>query len=572
MDQPDAPSQTKITDFFPTAHRIRGKRKTKDLPPVTISTPSKTQRIEHIRTRSQRIRDLALAQSPVKLKPKDDPPSQSNPSQVETLQPEPIDKQVPSNVHEAKTCQVQVQLPSTSTTVQQTVQESTLVASSLATPTKTPIKLLSNKPVLSPLKFAEGKPILSPIKFSSPKKPLTPAKRINRSLNVDFDQSFSLDAARKSSDFCLPHHYQALADIFDSMDKVLCLLIGSKQQPTYEKVKRGVERMVKKALDPIKLAQIKTVYPQSISYTYEKAAVIDGKDLVSKMSNVLIITPTKLSDPSDPNSPLVPIDQSSLMKSDRSKEFVTRLYDMTKKHHQQFLESLNSSFRVDHDKLVRWHPNFKVHSLPPIEYKEDALPLRPDNKVTNSKFIDIVEKLRAKNLQQKDPSGPSTSATIKNTCSVVKSESGHAVSADGKIQSGALKGLSIALLNKVKAREAQKIAREMTRPPQVEQKLKMLAQFPDFSRILKFYFIGEGKTVLPIEQVSKKLIESYPSFMSSNDAVERLNYMAKVLPDWLMILKVKSGTFVKILNKDANLNALHERIGKLQEEMEKAIS
>lgn len=535
-------SQSKITDFFPTTHRSlqRGKRKNVDysvLTSVSTVSPAKSRRINvnNICSRSQRLRDLAIALSPKKQQKEES--NVVNTTVVQpTSQPSSQASDEDEKVNKGPSSIGVVELP--------------------ATP---------SKPILSPIKFAEGQPILSPIKFKSPvKETSTPSRKVIRSLNGDFDQStLPLDVARSSKDFRLPHHYQALADVFDSMDKVLCLLIRSKQQTTFERVKNGVERMVRKKFDHIKLAQIKTLYPESITFKYEKATVIDAKDHVSRIANTLVITPTRLSNPSDPKSSLIQIDDSSLMDNHRSKEFVKRLYDLAKEHHQKFLYSISPLFKVDPDKLVQWHKNFKLELLPPIPYNEDALPLKPiDLKKTGSKFNDLLEKFRAKKqeeIQLTAVASTSTSSDVKKT-----DETEPEVSANGKILSGPFKGLPIALYNKVKAREAQKLATEMTRPPQVQKKITMLGQFPELIRILKFYFVGEGKTTLPIEKVAKKLIDSYPSFMSQQDAIDRLNYMSEVLPDWLAIIRVKSGDFVKILDKKAGLVSLEERVKQFQ--------
>ena len=60
--------------------------------------------------------------------------------------------------------------------------------------------------------------------------------------------------------------------------------------------------------------------------------------------------------------------------------------------------------------------------------------------------------------------------------------------------------------------------------------------------------------------------KSYPSSISVSQCQEQVSLIAELLPDWLMILKVSSGVFVKI-DKEKNLAELFDRLDKTVERL-----
>lgn len=58
--------------------------------------------------------------------------------------------------------------------------------------------------------------------------------------------------------------------------------------------------------------------------------------------------------------------------------------------------------------------------------------------------------------------------------------------------------------------------REMLRNPASEKKLSMLNRLPEFTSILRSYFIQEKKAAIVIEEAVAKLLESYHTSISQS--------------------------------------------------------
>jgi len=58
---------------------------------------------------------------------------------------------------------------------------------------------------------------------------------------------------------------------------------------------------------------------------------------------------------------------------------------------QDFLHNLNPPLSVDDDKIIRWHPNFRLDSIPDVD--EATLPQPPVVKTYNSAH-DVLQKAR----------------------------------------------------------------------------------------------------------------------------------------------------------------------------------
>ena len=67
----------------------------------------------------------------------------------------------------------------------------------------------------------------------------------------------------------------------------------------------------------------------------------------------------------------------------------------------------------------------------------------------------------------------------------------------------------------IRAREAAKAAREMTRSAPESAELERLSRLPEMARIVRNFFVAEKKAALPWDTVSTKLASSYPSMLAT---------------------------------------------------------
>lgn len=72
-------------------------------------------------------------------------------------------------------------------------------------------------------------------------------------------------------------------------------------------------------------------------------------------------------------------------------------------------------------------------------------------------------------------------------------------------------------LLQVRAREAAKRAREMTRSTTENKELEMLSRLSEMARIMRNTFVTEKKAALPWESISAKIAASYSSVMSTSE-------------------------------------------------------
>jgi hypothetical protein len=116
-------------------------------------------------------------------------------------------------------------------------------------------------------------------------------------------------------------------------------------------------------------------------------------------------------------------------------------------------------------------------------------------------------------------------------------------------------------INQIKNKEAALLAKDMTRNPEDERKLTMIKQLPPLIRILHSYFVVEKKAAIPIQLVIQKCTENSLS-LSVGSCNDYINLINDLLPDWLFILKVSKGVFIKI-DKNKVLEDLFERLDRI---------
>ncbi|KAI1285184.1 DNA replication factor Cdt1 [Halotydeus destructor] len=383
---------------------------------------------------------------------------------------------------------------------------------------------LSQSPVKSPRKteLCPGSPVRR--KLSLAEALNSPVKDYPEPAYLKFKH---LASKESDTNLALPVKYKVIAESFRCLDTVISMMHNRKESCTFDKVKKAVQEMTRSTFDMRRLAQIKSVAPDLYTLNYEKQSKI-SKDLVSKLEFTLVVAAnleTKLMSPA--------------VLLQRKKMFMKALVDRVKDHHQQFLMTLEPPISVDKRNVVRWHPKFRL---------EEVLDIIP--------IVGVIPKppVRANTQMESFILGLAESKTEPQV-HVSKSIDSPSV----KISSGALKGLSSGLLDKIRMKEAQNIAKDLTRSPELEKKITMIKRLPDFIRIIHNYYVGEKKTTLPLENVVIKTRDSYYTFTSAPEVQSFIELLAEVLPDWLYILKVKKGSFVKI-DKNKTIESLIKRL------------
>ncbi|XP_048461925.1 DNA replication factor Cdt1 [Rhincodon typus] len=303
----------------------------------------------------------------------------------------------------------------------------------------------------------------------------------------------------------LPFKYKLLAEMFRSMDTVVSMLFNRSETITFAKVKQGVQDMMRKKFEERNVGQIKTVYPSAYKFRQEKG-IPTWSDCLKRSSYQLTIDPVfEGEENSDGHTQLT---ASHLLS--RRRIFSRNLVSIVKQYHKIFLASLNPPMHVPDDKIARWHPRFNIDEIPDIAAAE--LPQPPDlEKLTTAH--EVLDKARSMmtpkmekalaNMALKTAEAAMAATTEQNTEPKLLSPS----------PSSALKGISQSLLERIRAKEAQKMQAVMTRTAAQTERLNMMMRLPDITRILRNVFVAEKKSALVMTAVCNRVVDSYRSVM-----------------------------------------------------------
>ncbi|XP_034408650.1 DNA replication factor Cdt1 isoform X2 [Cyclopterus lumpus] len=345
----------------------------------------------------------------------------------------------------------------------------------------------------------------------------------------------------------LPFQYKVLADMFRSMDTVVAMLHNRSETATFAKIKRGVQDMMHKRFEESHLGQIKTVFPEAYAFRQEKN-VPTFNSSIKKGRCQLTVEPVLLSGQNEARPVL-----SASRLLERRNTFHLNLVSIVKQHHKSFLSLLVPPASVPEDKLTRWHPRFNVDTVPAVFASLLPQPPHANTLTTAQEVLDkarslITPKMEkalvslAQKTEGKEPACPQNPAAA------------H-VSAPPT----ALKGVSQSLLDRIRAKEAQKLHAAMTRNPMQEDRLLMMSRLPELARILRNVFVAEKKPALIMEVACKKAVASYRSVLSTGEMEKHIRLLAEVAADWLAIHPIRKDFYLK-LNKNMELNVVLDKL------------
>lgn len=361
----------------------------------------------------------------------------------------------------------------------------------------------------------------------------------------------------------LPHHYRFLAELFRSMETAVSLLYNRKEKITFNKLKPSVQEMLKRNFTEKHLAQIKHLVPDF--YNFEVQKVKNFSTSSHKETYELVISPNFPNDIKTIN-PLVQLE--------RRRYFYDTLLQVVKKHHAQFLASLDPPIDIPDNKLVRWHPEFELEKIPEIECAklpempnvekyssaQDVLAKARELFKCNTKMERALEKLaqaKARGLteQEKEVTGINDLPPMKNASTQINQPSSSGV----QILNPALRNLPAALLEKVKAKQAAKALEAMTRSPEHEEKYFIYSRLPDLARTLRNIFVTERKNVLALNVILSKLDSSFKSNVSASNLHRDIKLLTEEVPEWIKLHDIRNTTYLK-LDKNSDLKVITSKL------------
>lgn len=357
--------------------------------------------------------------------------------------------------------------------------------------------------------------------------------------------------ATASTSLPLPHHYRFLAELFRGMETVVSLLHNRNEKVTFAKLKPSVQEMLKRNFTEKHLAQIKHLVPDFYNFEVQKVKNFSASS--QKQAYELVVTP---------NFPNTATGMNPTVLLERRRYFFDTLLQLVKKHHSQYLQTLDPPMEIPDNKLTRWHPEFEVEKVPEVECAklpempnaekyssaQDVLAKARDLFKCNTKMERALEKLAqaksrglteqekaALSLGNKDASG--TNATTQTS---------EPSTSNVPILNPALRNLPASLLEKVRAKQAAKALEAMTRSVEQDQQYFIYSRLPDLARTLRNIFVTERKNVLALNIILSKLDSSFKANVSSSDLQRDIKILADEVPEWLKLHDIRNVSYVKL--------------------------
>ncbi|XP_026863147.2 DNA replication factor Cdt1 isoform X1 [Electrophorus electricus] len=354
----------------------------------------------------------------------------------------------------------------------------------------------------------------------------------------------------------LPYMYKVLAEMFRSMDTIVGMLFNRSETITFGKVKHGVQDMMHKRFEESHMGQIKTVYPSAYIFRQEKN-IPTFSATVKKSAYQLTVEPA-VDEEADGVCPVL----SATRLLERRRVFHQNLVEIVKGHHKVFLATLNPPVVVPEDRLTRWHPRFSVDEVPPIPPSDLPQPPQTEKLTTAQEVLDKARALITPKMEK--VLADTALKTAEKACS---KEAEPPAKPTVTPTPNALKGVSQSLLERIRAKEAQKLQAIMTRNPQQEERLAMMSHLAEMARILRNVFVAEKKPTLIMELVCCRMASSYRISFSPGEMEKHLRLLAELAPEWLTVHPIRKDFYLK-LNKNMNMNMVLEKLSQKMKEEE----
>ncbi|NXS45176.1 CDT1 factor, partial [Balaeniceps rex] len=354
----------------------------------------------------------------------------------------------------------------------------------------------------------------------------------------------------------LPYKFKVLAEMFRSVDTIAGMLFNRAETITFAKVKQGVQDMMRKQFEERHVGQIKAVYPTSYRLRQEKNIPTFSSG-VKKSDYQLTLEPVLGDEEKVDGRPHL----SASRLLERRKEFNRNLVNIVKQHHKAFLAALSPPMVVPEEKLTRWHPRFNVDEVPDISPAELPRPPQEDKLTTAQEVLSTARGMLTPKMEK------ALANLALRTAEAGAGEPVVSKAPSPASTSSALKGVSQALLERIRAKEAQKLQALMTRDRRQEERLAMLGRLPAMARILRNIFVAEKKQALTMEVACARMADSYDAQMSPGEMEKHLRLFAELLPDWVGIHAIRTDTYIK-LDKGKDLGLVMERLTKAAKEAE----
>lgn len=432
-----------------------------------------------------------------------------------------------------------------------------------------------SKRLSSPMKLKDSpmkNTLMGSPKIMTPKRLFSPTKSSPLKMSpvkAPAHQRFQHLIEQGTPTLQLPFKYRYLLEIFKAVDTVCAMFFNRKEKITFKKLKPAVQRILRKNFLESHLAQLQYLLPEAYKFAQEKTRNFGSTSKADYYQ--MVITPNIGTAHDDVKQ----LTLSPQILIERTKKLTEILIDLVFAEHQKFLQTLEVPMNVTRGALKRWHPEFDLEKVPDISLGD--LPMPPNvEKFSSAKAVlstarnlfhcatpmeRAMERLEEKKKEEmakiKESEAPATENMTKKLPAPAQTPT-----------SSVLKGVPKSLLDKIRAKQAAKALDTMTRRPSQEREAVKYARLPEIARHARNVFVTEKKGVLPVENVLKKIENSYKGSVTMKEVEELLKLIAQVMPAWLSFHEIRFAIYVK-LSRDSDLAAVVNKLEKLAAEKSK---
>nr|CAH8847984.1 unnamed protein product [Trichobilharzia regenti] len=368
----------------------------------------------------------------------------------------------------------------------------------------------------------------------------------------------------------LPHNLRILLELFRSCDTVVSMLHNRKELCSFDKIQPAVQEIVRRNFQEENVGQFLTVYPMVYFLRYEKQ--LDKFTRRPTGNYVLVLSPNLRADGTQaghdsPSKGFLPFSGTRLIQ--RRNRFHSSLINLVFKAHREFLISelgVDPSQLPEDSALRRWHPKFPLESAVTC-IPSAPLPVRPSEsqqKITTAKEAvkafqaralfreaDACNQISLNKQQQLSPipspkksaaSSPmkTLNASANNSVSTASILAGIKDSSENPSKvlvpsnSAYLKGISQALINKVRARENERrLLTELTYGKVPEARRAVYCRLPMIITQVWSILRSSNSRPVPLSTVAVRVADAHPSGLSADVITEHLNILLELAPCWI---------------------------------------
>ncbi|KAJ1978333.1 hypothetical protein H4R35_001952 [Dimargaris xerosporica] len=350
----------------------------------------------------------------------------------------------------------------------------------------------------------------------------------------------------------LPMDLQRLDRIFQAVEHTIMFLRGQNQTCVFHRIKKPVENMCHRTFDTMHLGQIKTLYPDA--YRFEAVRYMHNGERVPSVEISVQHVPvssasgdgTGTNDTSSSDTHLANAVFAASAMEARRLHFKNQLLAHVFEHHNRFLEQIKVSSVSSIDALSQWHSDFDLEKdVPPVGVAD--LPRLELHTVSQNRVKDLLSRLKTRTtLTKSEPGLPSPVATPKplDSCSSTAPSPDADSLAPPTVKPGKL-----SLIERIRQKERERkeqIMKGLVITPAQAAHDAMVSRLPAMADTLSFLFYANHKNVLRLKDMAAKLADSYKLPLSESEAMEHIQTMAKLVPQWCKIVAIGGETMLRL--------------------------